>query len=475
MFTSEENTTRLRDLFPAATYSPAGCDPRFASAWSDAALVGPGDVYVHLDEMDSTDAELAVERGAVAVVAERLLPVFGTQQIVVADSHAALQKLTAVRDLPDTSALEQMVEQVVVAGSCGGERTAALLAAIQASTGRPTGLLTEHSEDDGEHCVRRAPGSMPTAWLRRCGLGGVTTAIVQATPELPFTGSTKVLCLTSFRCDGLSADGGRQWESIASHRAALRIAAGLSGFEGTLITNADEPDCLRLAATHPGRLITFGASGEADLHVTPVERDSGGQTFILAYGSDSACVSIPTAGRSARRDAVAAVATAIARGFDLHTASNGLDLVGATHGQLEPVVAGQPFSTLLDYAVRPLEIADALEGARNGPGSLIAVVRLSDDPAVAGEQMQTASRLADRVFAHGDVPHESPNEGGRPENVTVIDDRLAAAAVALGLAEPGDAVVMLGCVEGPRGLADRAVVTKLLRRRLACEDSRAAA
>lgn len=467
MFTSEENTTRLRDLFPAATYSPAGCDPRFTAVWSDASLVGPGDVYVHLDEMDSSDAELAVERGASAVVAERLLPVFGTQQVVVADCYAAYRKLNAAQELPEAPT----VRQVVVAGSTGGERTATLLAAIHASTGVAIGLLTEHSEDDGEHCVRRNVTSKPSAWLHRCELGGVSTAVVQASTDLPFTGKTDVLCLTSFRCDGLTPGGERRWESIASHRAALRVASGLPGFEGTLVTNADDPDCVRLAAAHPGRLVTFGETSEADLQATPFESQAGEQSFILAHGADSACVSIPTPGRAARRDATAAVATAIARGFDLHAAAAGLDLVSPTVGRLDPVVAGQAFGTLLDYAVTPLEIADALEGARRDSGALIAVVRLADDASVAEEQIKTASQLADRVFAHGN----QADGDDCPGNVTVIDDRLAAMAVALGLAESGDSVLLLGCLDGPKGLVDRPAVTKLLRRRLACEDSQAAA
>lgn len=462
----EDNVTRVRDLFPAATYFPAGSDPRFGAVWDDASLVGPGDLYVHLDEADSDDAELAVERGAAVVVAERLLPVFGTKQVVVADCHVALRKLYAAQDVTEAPP----VDQIVVGGSAGDERAATLLASIRASAGSPIGLRTERCEDDGEHCVRTRGGST-AVWLRRCGLGGVRQAVVQATPATPFHGRTETICLTAFRCDGLTPQGERRWDSVASHRAALRTAAGLSGFEGTLVTNADDPDCLRLAATHPGRLFTFGESGEADLQATAIDGHSGGQTFLVACGADSACVALPTPGRAARRDALAAIATALAGGMDLHAAVAGLDLAAATPGCLESVVEGQAFGAYLDFSVRPLDLADALEGAGAVTGRVIAVVRLSEDASVAREQIATASRSADRVFAHGELDDSSQSLA----NVTVIDDRLAAMAVALGLAEEGDAVLVAGCTEGPRGTSDRNAVVKLLRRRLACEDTRAAA
>ena len=368
------NTTRLRELFPGADYYPAGCDPRYAGVGSDPHAIEPGDVFVHLDEFDSSDAELAVARGAAAVVAERLLPIHDAPQAIVEDSRVALRKLRAAAAGPN-----QSIEQIVMVGSLGSERAATQLAAILSGRGEPVGLFTQSCDDDGEHCLRR-DASRPEAaalWLERCELGGVKTVIAEATPDTPIERAASVVCVTSLRCDGLNTHGLRQWPALATHRAALRASAGLVGFGGLLVVNADDPDALHLAARHTGRLVVFGESDAADVRVTSVDQSRGEQTFLVACGADSACVTIPCSGRASRRDAAAAIATAVACGVDLHVAASSLSLGAGTPARLRAVVAGQPYSVCTDAAMRPLELAEALEGAGTPPGRLIAVVRLS--------------------------------------------------------------------------------------------------
>ncbi len=462
---NDAKLTRLRDLLPGAIYLPADSDPALTTVRTDAAAVQPGDLYVHLDPFDSTDAEIAVVRGAAAVITERLLPDVPVPLVLVDDGFATCAELTAAM-APIRSTLPTIVSVGGVTGAC---RVATIVAAIHAHAGERVGLLTESCDDDGEHCLPRDQQSKDAAsrWLRRCELGDVTTAIAQTVAGEQAGATPLVACLVSLRCDGLDNLGRPCWESNAAHRRAVVDSLGELDAGVTLVVNADDSECIRVASTHTGRVLTFGESGTADIRVVPVESHAAGQTLIVAVGSDSACVAIGSPGRAARRDAAAAIAAALAVGFDLQTAVRGVDLSPCVPGALSPVPCGQAFSVYIDNAVRPTDLADAFDGAR-GKGRLLAVVKLADSAIVALRQLSAASQLADRVFAHGRVELEDDT----PAGVTVVEDRLSAIAVAIGLADEGDSVLVAGSHDEK---SDRQLITKLLRRRLECEDRRAAA
>lgn len=466
MPTESTSPTLLRDLLPGASYLPADSNPSVAAVRSEAAAVQPGDLYVHLDEFDSDDAEVAAARGAGAVIADRLLPVFGVPQVVVDDISVTHDQLVSAID-PHCPPVG--LTTVLVGGSAGSERAATLLAAIFAHAGEGVGLLTTRCEDDGEDCRPRRRGTQSSAgaWLHRCSLGGVTKAIAQVIPGAKPLSAPAIVCLTSMRCDGIDPTGIPSWASPTDHQLAVLRSIGRLAPTTRLVTNADDPDCLNAAIVLGGQLTTFGEAESADLRITPLESHTGGQTFLVTAGGDSACVALPSPGRAARRDAAAAIASAIALGLDLQSAVTGADLSPILPGHLEPVTVGQPFAVFVDSAMRPLELADALEGNACHGRRLLAM-RLSDDPQTAQRQLSTASRMAGRVFAYG----ETAADLRAPANVTLVDDRLAALAVAIGLADEHDAVLIAG---GENSQADRETAAKLLRRRLSCEEERQAA
>ncbi|MEQ8846233.1 hypothetical protein [Botrimarina sp.] len=467
---------RLRDLLPGARYVPADADPTVGAVRLRAASVEPGDLYVHTDEFDFAGIELAAERGAAAVVTEHPVRGLAAPQAVVSDARAAL---AAVQQ--NTTRASSPLRVMRVGGASGGQRSATLLAAIYAAACRPVGLRTESLEDDGEQCVRRAPRSLrgPEAWMRRCRLGGVGAVIDQAIPvvEAVTAEPAQLACVTTLRCDGLDAAGRRVWPSPHSHRESVLAALGPITAATQLVINADDPDACRLAADHRGPVLTYGESGGADLLVAALEQHSGGQSLLFCFGPESACVQLPTPGRAARRDAAAALAAALASGTPLMQAATGLEAAPPTPLTMEPLVCGQRFSAWLDTAVRPGDLADALEAAGSVAPRVLAAVRLSASLGVAREQLAVASRMADRVLVHGPAIARLPEEA-YPENTTPVDDRLAALAVVLGLADDGEAVVIAGCVDAEiqsdGRQADRATAADLLRRRLRHDDRAAA-
>ena len=264
-----------------------------------------------------------------------------------------------------------------------------------------------------------------------------------------------------------------RWQSSLHQREAILQAAGSLAPETTLVANVDDPDVMAIASAHSGKLVTFGEAPHADVSATVAAK---GAEFVVSYGADSACVTAARPGRAARRDCLAAIATALADGFDLRDAVAGIGLAPKSALLAEAVSFGQPFSIALDQAIRPIELADALDAARPAQGRLLLTLRLARDRGVAQRQLATAARMADRVFASGELAGiETPSD-----RVTLVEDRSTAIAVAIGLADPGDAVLVAGCRErtnedGVWECPERRVIQRLVQRRLAYGDGRAAA
>ncbi|MGL4511600.1 MAG: glutamate ligase domain-containing protein [Lacipirellulaceae bacterium] len=454
---------RLRSLLPAARFFPEAADPVGTIVRLDPSTIRPGDLYVHLAECDATGAEWAAERGAAAVIAERLLPGLPAPMAVVSDArdaHRVLENAFAGDTTPVHAPL------VGVVGTMGRSTTAHLVAACFAAAGRKVGLWAGDVVDDSRDCHPQKPlgfrGAARDSWLTACFDAEADLAVFAATPNdrlAPL--ALSAACVTTLRADGLDSLGKRRFESPQVHRQAVQRSLERLAQEATLAVPTDDPDALALASRHTGRVVTYGDDTHADVAALVVDQHAGGQSFIVTRGDESACCVVGRPGDAYRAACLAAVATACGAGISLMHAIEGLETAPPREGYAESVGEGQSFSVLVDRAFRPLALRGALATTRSlATGNVFAVLRLSTDEAVAAQQLAVAARLADRTLVTG----VAVAGDGCPENITFVDDRVAAVAVALGLAESGDAVLVAG--SGPAALArDRRLVTALLHKR----------
>ena len=138
-------------------------------------------------------------------------------------------------------------------------------------------------------------------------------------------------------------------------------------------------------------------------------------------------------------------------------------------GRFESVDAGQPFHVIVDYAHKPGALENVLRAARElaGDGQVICVVGAGGDRdrgkrAVMG---RLASELADVAIVTSDNPRSEDPEAiaaeivsGAEGEVEVELDRAAAIGRAVGLAQPGDVVLIAGKgAEQGQEFADRTV------------------
>jgi UDP-N-acetylmuramyl-tripeptide synthetase len=157
-------------------------------------------------------------------------------------------------------------------------------------------------------------------------------------------------------------------------------------------------------------------------------------------------------------NALAAATAALAMGLPLAAVREGLSGARVVPGRVEPVVAGQPFSVLVDYSHTPDSLESVLRAVRAvTDGRLLAVFGCGGDRDRGKRPLMgaVAAGLADLAVLTSDNPRgEDPLAiiaevmTGVPaeavEHVLVEPDRRAAIRRALAAARAGDALVIAG-------------------------------
>jgi UDP-N-acetylmuramoyl-L-alanyl-D-glutamate--2,6-diaminopimelate ligase len=263
-------------------------------------------------------------------------------------------------------------------------------------------------------------------------------------------------------------------ESMDSYfQAKLRLFTGLAP-EAWAIINSDDPRGVEIIRKTPARIITTGFSELAN--VRPVETVSHGINGLM-FDAASPAGTIPVESSLIGRHNVYNILTAIgigaALGVSADVIARGLRNMKAVPGRMEKVDEGQPFGVLVDYAHTEDAIVRLLESVRE-----IAAKRIITVFGCGGDRDRTKRRAmgaaaitgSDVVIITSDNPRtEDPlsiirdiEQGLMERGVkvssqeaakqvapgkkpySIIPDRHDAVAVAVGLARPGDMVVLAG-------------------------------
>ena len=416
----------------------------------DARTVGDGGLFFAVpgERADGHDfASEAVERGAVALVVERVLDL-PVPQVVVRDSRAAMAPAADVFFGKPTRDLDV----VGVTGTSGKTTTSHLLFAILAAAGRRPGLLgTVEARVGGERrgVVRTTPEAIDLQRLFRemldagdrcCAMEASSHAsVLHRLDNVRFA----ALVFTNLSQDHLDFHG--DMESYFEAKRRLFVGRPPSA------VNVGDEWGRRLAAELPEAL-TYGLASEAA--IGPEALDG---------------VELRLRGRFNVENALAAVAAARLLGVDDDAIRRGLEAVRGVPGRFESVEAGQPFHVIVDYAHKPDALEKVLRAARElaGEKHVICVVGAGGDRDRGKRPVmgRLASELADVAIVTSDNPRREDPEAiaaeiasGPNSEVEVELDRAAAIGRALELARPGDVVLIAGKgAEQGQEFADRTV------------------
>jgi UDP-N-acetylmuramoyl-L-alanyl-D-glutamate--2,6-diaminopimelate ligase len=464
----------------------------------------PGSVFVAIPG-EHTDGHLyaqrAVERGAVAVVAQRLpdppLPP-GTPLLLVPDTQRALAPLAAVLHGHPSRRLTV----AGVTGTDGKTTTTTMLHAAWRGAGIAAGSLTTV---DFRVLDRVEANTTRQTTLESADLQERLHALLDAgCTHVALETSSHALVLhrvdaVDFACavftritsEHLDFHGTRDAYLAAKASLLTRAAQHPDGL--AVLDRDDEFAYPQLRELAVPRRLTYSASGnaDADLCAEAVRVDASGVHFSARTPWGDAPIDLRVAGGFNVANALAALAAACGTGASLDGAVRGLNGLDRVSGRMERVDLGQPFSVVIDYAHTAAALRMVLSELRLATsGRLWAVFGSAGrrDVEKRAQMGRVAAELCERIVVTDEDPREEDRlaiieqiaAGARDaahrdgEELFLIPDRDEAIRFAIDHAAPGDTVLLAGKGhestligrDGPvpwdeRGVAERAVRERL--------------
>ena len=429
----------------------------------DSRAVGPGTLFfavpgVHVDGHDFVAD--AVAAGAIGVVVERELDGVEVPQLVVDRSRRALA------DAADAwfGRPSERLTTIGITGTDGKTTTSFLAAEVLRAAGRRPGLIGTVAIDIGdERLPNDDRNTTPEALelqelLARMVQAGNDVVVLEATShglELERTRNARfdLGVVTTVTSEHLELHG-----TVERYRAAK---ARLVEEAPIAILNADDGTFAYFRERARDRVLTYGIEADADLRALDVRSDVSGSRFDLIAPAWGGEVSLPMPGAYNVSNALAALSIAHALDLDLATAADALGRTAGVPGRMEHVDAGQPFAVVVDYAHTADSLGKVLRSLRPlTRGRLIAVFGSAGErdatkrPAMGAVGAELADvtiitdedpRLEDPRVINEAIADGARHAGARDgESLLVIDDRRAAIRRAVGMARPGDVLLLAG-------------------------------
>ena len=420
--------------------------------------VAPGTIFGAFQGMQVNGEDFipaAVKAGAVAIVARPEAAVEGALHIAHENPREAFAALAAkfFAPFPGTA--------IAVTGTNGKTSTVEMTRQLWRMAGfhaASIGTLGVTTSDESVSTGLTTP-DVVTFLSNVAGLAreGVTHVAFEAsshglsqyrTEGLP----VKAAAFTNLSRDHLDYHG----DMAAYFHAKLRLFCEVLAEDGAAVVWADDPNSPRveeLARARGNRLITVGEHGET---LRLIARDPSllGQKLTIEAADSRYEVMLPLIGAYQAANALTAAGLVIATGGDVASTIANLGRLQPVRGRLERAVITQGgVPVYVDYAHTP----DALEAAiaalkPHTSGRLILMFGAGGDRDTGKREPmgQAAHAGADIVIVSDDNPRsEDPAEiraevlKGAPGAIEVAGRREAIAR-AIGMAEPGDIVLLAG-------------------------------
>ena len=463
----------------------------------DSRRVVPGMVFFALPGR-RTDGRLfideAVSRGAVAIVAQGMpsLPPARVTFVQVRDARATLAAVAQrFYRFPDRE-----MTVVGVTGTNGKTTVCHLLQHLLGGDQR-VGLIGSIHYDLGVRTVpayRTTPESLDTyGLLAQMRDAGCRHAVLEVSSHGLDQQRVQGMQWGAAVFTNLTRDHVDYHGTEENYRAVKRrfFTGGTGRVPPISVVNLDDAAgqelATRLAQEVAGtRVITYGEHAAAQVRAEQVALQAQGARFRLVWPGGALEIESPLLGRFHVSNLLAAVATAWGLGRDPLVLLARLRACPGVPGRLEPVDEGQDFRVIVDAAHSDGALRQALGVLRAlTPGRLLVVFGCGGnrDRSNRPRLTRVVQEFADLAIATAANPRsealrqifDDMRAGvSAPERITWIDDRREAIRTALGLARPGDCVLIAGKGhEARQELADtvfpfnaRLVARELLRHRL---------
>jgi UDP-N-acetylmuramoyl-L-alanyl-D-glutamate--2,6-diaminopimelate ligase len=430
----------------------------------DSRQVIPGSLFVAVPGLiaDGHDfIEQAIRNGASAIVAEKPLDRKGISFVQVSDSRVALAQIAA--NFHDRSA--EKLRIIGVTGTSGKTTTTKMIESILEATGEPVGLIGTIEYRAGsirEIADRTTPDAVVLHhWFARMVDQGVRLAVMEVSSHALALRRTYGIPFAAAAFTNLSRDHfdfHRDFEDYFEAKKLLFDQIDRSHPSG--VVNGDDPYGRKLAEELGPAAITFGRSGENDIHPDPgFAVTIAGLHGTLTTPNETIRVDSPLLGWPNLSNWMAAVGTALAAGIERDAIEEGIRTLRSVRGRFERIETEGGEAVIVDYAHKPDALEKLLHAVRElAPQRRIVLVFGCGGDRDAGKRPlmgEIAARMADQTIITSDNPRgEDPiviirqiedgyRTAGRSDCASV-PDRREAIERAVDVAGPDTVVVIAG-------------------------------
>ncbi|WP_249869871.1 UDP-N-acetylmuramoyl-L-alanyl-D-glutamate--2,6-diaminopimelate ligase [Oceanobacillus saliphilus] len=340
----------------------------------DSRRVKPGNVFICIPgfTVDGHDyVAQAVANGAVAVIAEKTLHVnVAVPIIMVSDTNRVLPMLAAKHFNYPTAKLPL----IGVTGTNGKTTVTYLLEKIFQLHSKKTGVIGTIQLKIGDDTYPVANTTPDALHLQRIFNKMLTENVDQAIMEV----SSHALDLGRvFGCEydiaiftNLSQDHLDYHTDLQDY---LRVKSLLfsqlgnsynSNSQKFAIINEDDPSSSLLKHSTAQHILTYGCKKKASVMAENINLKATGTSFKLTSPAGDIEINSRLIGMFNVYNMLAASAAAIAAKVPLSIIKNALESINGVNGRFEPVVEGQDFAVIVDYAHTPDSLENVLQTSR---------------------------------------------------------------------------------------------------------------
>ena len=422
----------------------------------------PGDLFICLtgEHVDGHEfAEEALRNGAVVLVVEKRLTV-KAPQIVVESTSEVISKISNVF----YSSPSKKVNVIGVTGTNGKTTVTHLIQKLYEAFDKNCALIgtlghkfkSDEAYKDAMHTTPQAPELQELIYnINKKSIDNIVmevsshSLVQHRVSDVDFNGAI----LTNLTQDHL--DFHITMENYFRAKALLfgRLVAG----DFAIINKDDEYADKFIELISPTvDLYTYSVAEKADIMAKDITFSNSGASFTCVVKDKKYNVNLKMNGMFSVYNVLAAIATALALGFDIEKSIKVLENISGVAGRFE-IITTKP-TVIVDYAHTPdgLEnVLKAAKGIKSEHGKLICIFGCGGDrDATKRPKMgKIAEELADKVIVTSDNPRsESPQQiitdilAGFKSTINVIvePDRELAIKEASKIASPNDVVLVAG-------------------------------
>jgi UDP-N-acetylmuramoyl-L-alanyl-D-glutamate--2,6-diaminopimelate ligase len=451
----------LKSLHPLSPLTEA--NPEITSIENDNRKVQQGSLFICIKgyTVDGHDfAQLAVENGAAAILAERPLKL-DVPVLVVNDTKRAMAVLAdAFYEHPT-----KQLHLIGITGTNGKTTTSHLIEKIFSDAGKKTGLIGTMYTKIGDEILETKNTTPESLTLQKTFKSMVDASVEAAVMEV----SSHALDLGRVHgCDynvavftNLTQDHLDYHHTMEEYKRAKGLLFSQLGNTFDVkhpkfaVLNADDPASETYKKSTAAHVVTYGIDQNADIKAIDIEMTSSGTKFVLQTFGKHFPMEIQLIGKFSIYNVLAGVAAALVSGIAIDQIIGSIENVKGVAGRVELVNAGQNYTVIVDYAHTPDSLENVLKTIQQfAKRKIFVVVGCGGDrdrtkrPLMAKIACQFAT---DPIFTSDNPRSEDPlailkdmEEGVHGENYLVIPDRKQAIAAAIQNAANGDVILIAG-------------------------------